>query len=242
MKANRKPRRRFDPLLPFRALIARPRLVGGIAVGVLTAVALTLFPHGLRGSTRAIFAWDSGCAWFILFTLLAMGDCDHHHQIRQRAAAQDEGRGLILGLVLVAACMSIGAIAGELSLAKNDHGLMKILRIGLAFGTVVVSWFVVQLIFALHYAHEFYTPEAGAPAAAGKPEGVRGGLQFPDDDTPDYWDFLYASVIIGVAAQTADVTFTRKQTRRIGTVHGSVAFIFNTVVLALTINLVAGLL
>ncbi|MFV4649264.1 DUF1345 domain-containing protein, partial [Mycobacterium tuberculosis] len=64
---------------------------------------------------------------------------------------------------------------------------------------------------------------------------------FPDDDTPDYWDFLYFAVVLGVASQTADVSFKTKMLRRVGAVHGVVAFTFNTVVLALTINLLAGL-
>jgi len=107
--------------------------------------------------------------------------------------------------------------------------------VALAFATVIASWFLVQLIFALHYAHEYYSP------APGHPERLAKGLVFPDDDTPDYWDFLYFAVVIGVASQTADVSFKTKALRRVGTVHGVIAFTFNTVVLALTINLLAGL-
>ena len=87
------------------------------------------------------------------------------------------------------------------------------------------------MIFALHYAHEYY--------GEGDRGRRRGGLNFPDDDQPDYWDFIHFASIIGVAAQTADVAFTSKALRRTGTIHGMVAFVFNTVVLALTINLLA---
>jgi uncharacterized membrane protein len=215
-------------------LASRPRLVAGLLVGVLVGVALSVIPNHLRPSTRALFAWDAGVAVFCVSMLMVMAKANDR-TMRVRACVQDEGQHVILGLVLVAAVISIGAIAKELSLAKADKDLVKVLRIGLAFATVIASWFLVQLIFALHYAHEYYSP------AAGKSNEIAKGLVFPDDDTPDYWDFLYFSVVIGVASQTADVSFKTKALRRIGTVHGVTAFTFNTVVLALTINLLAGL-
>ena len=139
-------------------------------------------------------------------------------------------------MIILAAAFSVAAVGVELSTAKGAHGLEKAWRVALAFGTVAASWFMVHLIFALHYAHEYYAPEE--PPVAGK---VAGGLSFPGGEAPDYWDFLHFSTVIGVAAQTADIAFTSKPLRRIGTIHGIVAFTFNTVVLALTINLLAGL-
>jgi uncharacterized membrane protein len=217
-------------LKPF---INRPRLSSAILVGVVVAAALGLVPN-LRWSTRAVFAWDAVLAVFIGSTLWMMRECDED-KIRVRAAKEDEGQHFILALAVVASAASIVAIAAELSLAKSEHGLIKALRIVLAFGTVLASWFFVQMVFALHYAHEYYGDRGGQDG------GRKGGLAFPGDDTPDYWDFLHFGSIIGVAAQTADVAFTSKTMRRTGTVHGMVAFVFNTVVLALTINLLAGL-
>ncbi len=216
----------------WRPFALRPHLTAALLVGALVAVVLELAPLPLLWSTRAVLAWDAALAVFIGSTLKMMCACDES-RIRTRAAGQDEGQHFILILAVVAAFVSILAIAGELSIAKGEHGLAKGLRVGFAFVTVLASWSFVQMIFALHYAHEFYG-EAD--------EGVqRGGLQFPGDDTPDYWDFLHFGAVIGVAAQTADVAFTSKSMRRTGTVHALVAFIFNTVVLALTINLLAGL-
>ena len=141
---------------------------------------------------------------------------------------------MILALVITAAAASIWVIAAELSAAKADEGLIRALRVALVFATVAASWFTVQLIFALHYAHEYYAPDHDSPNDAQ-------GLLFPGGEAPDYWDFVHFSVVIGVASQTADIAFTSKPLRRIGTVHGLVAFTFNTVVLALTINLLASL-
>jgi uncharacterized membrane protein len=216
-----------------RSLASRPRLISAVLIGIAVGLALSLIPNGLSPSTRAVFAWDATLVAFIVPTLLMMRDCDDT-RIRARAAREDEGRHLILALAVVAATASIVAIGFELSLAKSEHGLARGLHIALAFGTVLGSWLFVQMMFALHYAHEYYGEADGSAPQ-------RGGLAFPGDDSPDYWDFLHFGTIIGVAAQTADVAFTSKSMRRTGTVHGIVAFIFNTVVLALTINLLAGL-
>ncbi len=213
-------------------LARRPRLAGSILLGLAVGLGLSVIPNTLLWSTRFIFAWDALLICFIGLTLPMMMECDET-KIRARAAGQDEGQHFVLILAIVAAVFSIIAIAAELSLAKNEHGLIKGLRIALAFATVAGSWFFVQMIFALHYAHEYYGDDGDGDR--------RGGLNFPDDDQPDYWDFIHFAAIIGVAAQTADVAFTSKALRRTGTIHGMVAFVFNTVVLALTINLLASL-
>ena len=224
----------FISQLPIGPFASRPRLVGAICAGGLSAILFGFVPNALSPSTRTILSWDAACLWFIGACILGMiGRRDH--DIRLRAAKQDDGRGFILALVTLAAVASLGAIALELSLAKGEHSAMKGLRVGLGFATVAASWFVVQLIFAMHYAHEYYS------APDNDPSGLRRGLAFPGDDSPDYWDFVHFAVVIGVASQTADIAFTSKTLRRIGTVHGVIAFSFNTVVLALTINLIAGL-
>lgn len=211
----------------------RPTLTTAFAVGLIVAAALTLIPNSLRPSTRAILAWDAGVVWFVgsLTRLMAGSD---GRLLRARAAAQDEGAHIILAVVLVAAAASLLAIGVELSLAKAVHGAEKGLHVGMAFLTVALSWFLVQLIFALHYAHTYFGFQDDE-------DGIVGGLKFPGDEEPDYWDFIHFAVVIGVASQTADISFTSRPMRQIGTVHSVIAFTFNTIVLALTINLVAGL-
>lgn len=214
----------------------RPRLTTGIAAGLALFAGLSLFDPAFPASARAVVSWDLTASWFTVLVLIEM-----HGQagvdIAARVAAQDEARGLILVVVVMAAAASLVAVGVELSSAKGAQGWLKAFRVGAVIGTVALSWAVVQIVFALHYAHEFYAPDRSTATQG----DVAGGLQFPGDPSPDYWDFLYFSVIIGVASQTADVSFTSKTLRRIGTVHGLVAFTFNTIVLALTINLVAGL-
>jgi uncharacterized membrane protein len=225
------------PLATFRAFRDRPRLLTSLAVGAAVAIGLYGLPNGLRWTTRNILIWDSAAVTFVVLMIGMMCDCGID-RIQARAQAQDEGRGLTLALSVLSATLSVFAIAQELGQAKNDHELIKLLRVALAFLTIAVSWFFTHLIFALHYAHEYYSPETCADQD-GRTD--RGGLNFPGGEPPDYWDFLHFAVIIGVASQTADIEFTSKPLRRIGTVHGALSFVFNTVVLALTINLLAGL-
>ncbi len=225
-----KSQRRSGMLAPFKA---RPRLLLSVLAGACVWVLCLLLPTGLSIVTSAILAWDATCLTFIAAAIHMMWRADVG-RIRATAATQDQGQGVILALVITAAAASIWVIAAELSAAKADEGLIRALRVALVFATVAASWFTVQLIFALHYAHEYYAPDHDSPNDAQ-------GLLFPGGEAPDYWDFVHFSVVIGVASQTADIAFTSKPLRRIGTVHGLVAFTFNTVVLALTINLLASL-
>ena len=215
-------------------LAPRPRLTAAIAVGVAVGVGLIFLAPGMAASTRLILGWDALTVTFLgamLASMIEHGPTD----IRARAALDDEGRGVILALVLIASAASVWAVGVELSMAKDAHGLAKAWHILLAFFTVVASWLMVQMIFALHYAHEYYGVDEDDGAADA------GGLNFPGVKEPDYWDFLHFAVVIGVACATADVAFTSKGLRRLGTVQSLVAFAFNTIIVALTINLTAGL-
>jgi len=212
----------------------RPRLTISILIGFAVGGAMMwLAPH-MVVSTRLILGWDALSLSFLISMMVSM--VQHSPtDIRAQAALDDEGRGVILTLVLVAAAASVWAVGAELSLAKDAHGVLKAARIVLAFVTVIASWLMVQMIFALHYAHEYYGVDEDDGASDA------GGIGFPGTQAPDYWDFIYFAIVIGVACATADADFTSKGLRQLGTVHSLVAFAFNTIIVALTINLTAGL-
>ncbi|HSC20062.1 MAG TPA: DUF1345 domain-containing protein [Rhizomicrobium sp.] len=211
-----------------RALKRRPYLVAAL----LTMAALYLI-SGMwltRPITRALVGWDAGVIAFLLMSLLFMRDVDLA-RMKRRACEHDEAGSLILALTILAALASIAALVTELSQAKGLPAAA--LHIGLAAATVVLSWLFVQIVFALHYAHVYYVAEeSGAP---------RGGLDFGASGEPDYWDFVHFSIVLGATSQTADITFSSRQMRRIGTFHTLVAFAFNTAILATMINLAAAL-
>ena len=221
---------RFMP----RLFAVRPRLSAAIAAGVAVGGACALLAPQLKPSTDLILGWDALAVSFnaaMLFSMVRHGPAE----IRARAASEDQGRAAILTLIMLGIGISVAAVGAELSLAKDSHGVWRAAHIAVAFATVAASWLMMQVIFAVHYAHEYYDADT---AKAGKDAG---GLKFPGAEPPDYWDFLHFSIVIGVASQTADIAFTAKGLRRLGTVHSVVAFAFNTVIVALTINLLASL-
>jgi uncharacterized membrane protein len=131
----------------------------------------------------------------------------------------------------VASVTSLGAIAVELLGVHADPAQQQVFGLLVVAATILCSWFFVHTIYAIHYAHEYYADE-----------GRRLGLQFPDEDKPDYWDFLYFSFTMGAAAQTSDVIIVSKRMRRLALAHTILAFLFNTTILALAVNVGAGLL
>jgi len=124
------------------------------------------------------------------------------------------------------------ATGSQLAAMKDLHGSGKVLHVSLAGLTLTSSWLFTQTLFALHYAHDFYVARDGH-----RPDV----LQFPGTEHPQYSDFFYFACIIGTSAQTADVSFTDSSLRRVGLVHCVQVFFFNTVVLALAINIAAGM-
>ena len=207
--------------MPVRVVYGRPRTFIALALGV---VVFFLLPDTRRLATRLIVGWDVFAALYLVLAYLVMLRCDVSH-IRRSAALQDDGRFLILLLTAFGALASLAAIVFELGAAKGSKaGLI------LATTTIALSWVLVHTAFALHYAHDFYRGK--------KP----GGLQFPSGEAredADYWDFVYFSFVIGMTAQVSDVGITDKIIRRTATVHGIVAFVFNTALLALMVNIAA---
>ncbi len=213
-----------------RFVLARPRLLICFVIGLATAL---LLPQTLvqQTITKAIIGWNVGaCLYLILAARMMFWST--HERMRVRALQHDEGRILVLVLVVSAALMCIGAIVAELAVVKDLKGTLRYGHIGLAVLTIVSSWAFTQVMFALHYAHDYYATEI---------RGEHGGLDFPGGHAPDYGDFVYFASVIGTSGQTADVSFTNRKMRRTGTVQCVLAFFFNTTLIALTINIASGL-
>lgn len=219
-------RRVFLGWLPLRILRAHPRLFIAAAAGVLAGVIL---PESLRLTTRLLISW-----------FVRNHDCP-----RNTADAAAQGCGKRRRTIvhppphLPCAIASIGAIVAQLATVEDLTGIVRGLHIGLAAMTIVTAWVFIHLTFAFHYAHEYFDE---LPDEPGRSRTGRGGLIFPGTDEPDYYDFLYFSYVIGVACQTADIAISSAPMRRTAAIHGVLAFFFNSAVLALTINIAAGLI
>ncbi len=214
---------------------SRPRLFVCLLFGVLVGVAM---PSDLRHVTRVLIGWNAGMfAYFVAVGVMVWSS--DNRSLARRAAAQDDGRFAILFLTIFAAAAAFGAIFYQLLLVKDEHGLNRSFHVGLAALTVISSWAFIHIMFALHYASECFLVRNTKVSPEAK---VHGGLRFPgEDEPPDYLDFFYFSFVIGVACATADVNITSRSIRRTALIHSVVAFFFNSAVLALTVNIAAGL-
>ena len=208
-----------------RVVRARPRLFLAAVLGVVIGLVL---PSEWRATTRLLVGWDAGVGLYLAFAFQAMAKADIG-RIRRRAAMLDEDRVPFLILTAAAALATIGAIVAELGDKETARAPA---HLALAVVTIALSWAFTHTIFALHYAHEFYIENRYED----------GGLAFPGKEQPDYWDFAYFSLVIGMTSQVSDVAVTAKPIRRTVLAHGVVSFFFNVAVLALTVNIAASML
>jgi uncharacterized membrane protein len=208
----------------------RPRLLIALGIAVLAGF---LLPHQWRLPVRSIAAWDVGAVVFLCLTVLMMNR-SNHHTIRARAAVDNERRWQILLGVLTGIGISLLAIVYMLKDGKNLGTAVLTLHITLAVLTVICSWLLAHTMFALYYAHTYYLGQIKHPDAPT-------GLDFPEEKEPDYWDFIYFSFVIGMTSQVADVSINSRRFRKLCILHGILSFFFNTAIIAMSINLVAGL-
>ena len=221
----------YNPMAVLQSIAMRPRFYGAVAAGSLASLFL---PHSWPPMVRASAAWDLGALTYLFFAFRLILTCGAS-RIKARAARRDDSRLVILTIILLAITASFAAIAGLIVEAKlpTTEPPEKFLLAALAILTIIISWLVTQVAFALHYAHDFYRPDPGSDAGH--------GLIFPGCEQPDYWDFLYFSTSIGSTSQTSDTSIKSRDLRRLVTLHASVSFFFNTAVLALTVNIAASL-
>jgi uncharacterized membrane protein len=201
------------------------------AIGLVAGVAI---PGIHNPSLSAVLGWDAGAAVFIVLLLTMMMRATPA-SMRRRALAEDEARWAFLALMAAAAFFGLFAILGIMPEAKKAGGLTMLGLSLLSAATILLSWLLVHLTFAMHYAHEyFYEVE----------HWEEPGLDFPgvadERGELDYWDFCYFSFVIGMTAQVSDVQVRTRHWRRMVLGHGILSFLFNAAILGLSINLLAG--
>lgn len=209
------------------------RVHSALLVSILLGLAaFLLLPQTLELSARLVMSWDIGALCYLGFALSIVMRFSLA-RARSRAADQDEGATLILILTVIAVAVSLGAVISLLGSAKNFPGAKQPLLLTLAVGTTLISWLLIHTMFALHYAHEYY---------GGEDVGRGGGLKFPSDPQPDYWDFVYFSFVIGMTFQVSDVQVTNRRVRRLVVAHGVVSFFFSVTIIALMVNIGSNLI
>lgn len=202
-----------------------PFFAAAIVATVALPALIWLVPH-LAAALSAI-------SFFIVYLGLMAQRIPHLDADRFEASGQntDEPAPIILAVTLAAAVIALVTLFEAL----NDTQSSGIADVAIGFAAVILGWFSIHTMFALHYAHLYWRP---GEVRDGKPVG---GLDFPGTERPSAYDFLYFSYIIGMTAQTSDVEITATDMRKINLLHSVVSFFFNTVLVAAAVNAVVSL-
>ncbi len=219
------------PLWAIRVVRGRPRLFIALLVGLL---AEALLPSSLPRVTHGILAWDIGViAYLLLVAELFLSE--RIADMAYDAARQEEGEWTIFWLTVGGTIASFGAIFSALSGVSQLPPPQKAMHVALVACTLLATWLMTHTTFGLRYAHEYYSKSPGR-------QEVDGGLDFPGEKNPDYLDFFYFAIVLGMTFQVSDVQITSRKFRRLAAAHGMLGFLYNTVILALTVNIAASLL
>jgi uncharacterized membrane protein len=208
-----------------------------LLLSVLAATLTSFFlPLNLRFSVRVLCIWDVGMFSFLFLVWTTMLNTAPEMMSR-KAKLQDEGRFVILSLITAAAFASLLSIGFILHDTKGLSAGPFFFHLALTVTTIIGSWLLVHTIFASHYAKAYYQDN---PLTSEVDDA--GGLDFPNCSHPEYWDFLYYSFVIGMTSQVSDVDITSRPMRRLTLLHSVLSFFFNTAILAMSINIIAGLI
>ncbi|MBE9162418.1 DUF1345 domain-containing protein [Tychonema sp. LEGE 06208] len=208
-----------------------------VLVSVLFAIAVTVFlPPDYFLLTRMLCIWNAGAVSFLILTWMLMLQ-SNPQLMRHHAQQLDAGRLTILSTIVAAACASLLAIVFLLRDTKGLPPHLLFLHLGLSVLTIVGSWMQVHTIFTMHYARSYYGNSSKQHGSHSQAKG----LDFPGDEEPDYKDFLYFSFGIGMTCQVADVQTTSRSMRYLVLFHSVLSFFFNTAILAMSVNIIAGL-
>ena len=204
-------------LAPPRFILFFLLLIAGVGT------ALFFLPRG----KAVMVGFDLAAAAFLLSCLPLLRD--EAEKMRQAARGNDANRKVLLVLTLILTLVILVTVAGEMVGPRHPTVAEKLL----IAATLALAWAGANMVYALHYAHLFYTSGEGGKDAA--------GLEFPGGrPEPDYADFVYFSFTIGVALQTSDVVITSPAIRRIVTGHSVAAFVYNLGILALAVSVLGG--
>lgn len=206
---------------------SRPRLVLTFALGLVTG---WLLPDTLDWMTRALVGWNVG-VWTYLVLIGWLMSCASHESINEIAMQEDESAVAVLAILSLSATASLVAIVFQLANMKGMSENIRLLKYAFTGMTVFGSWSLLAMVFTFHYALLFYR----------SPKNKR-GLRFPDEEqTPDYWDFLYFSFTIAMAVQTSDVSVMSREMRKTVLAQSVLSFLFNVAILGFSINIAASL-
>lgn len=200
------------------------RLIVAAAAGLMAYLAALWL--SAPAPTHVLIGWNGAVAAYLIqaWRLFATADSA---AVKRTAEREDESRSVLLAIVLSLVLASLVAIVQAMIGAKHGPDAQRALVAGLAGVTLVGSWLLLQSVFVLHYAHRHFGDAAGK------------GFDFPGEPAKDYMDFVYLSFCIGATFQVSDTIVKTARLRKLITAHAAIAYLFNTAILALGINIIA---
>ena len=204
-----------------------------VSFAIATIISVSLLSFKMESMTRIMIGWDIFSVCMIIISVVIFSTM-RPRQIRVLAKQEDAGRLVVFFIVLVAI---LGSFVGVLLLLQNKDNwqLSKGLETFIYITGVICSWVLLHTMFAYRYALLYYGDHPLDP------DLHTVGLQIPNELWPDYLDFCYFSFVIGMTFQVSDIEISSRHIRRVALVHGMISFLFNTVIVALTINVVVDL-
>ena len=201
-----------------------------ISFAISTIISAALLPIRMESMTRVMIGWDCFSLCMIIISVIIFSSM-RPRQIRLLAKTEDAGRIVVFFIVLAA---TLGSLLGVLLLLGNKENwiLAKGLETFIYIAGVICSWILLHTMFAYRYALLYYGDHPLDP------DSRTVGLQIPNELWPDYLDFAYFSFVIGMTFQVSDIEISSRTIRRVALVHGMLSFLFNTVIVALTINVI----
>jgi uncharacterized membrane protein len=203
---------------------ARDRVLAVGAVGLLAGVLTSMFGPWQLGPQ---LGWEIAAALYVAWEWLTIHRLDAEATAR-KAGREDPGQATTDAVLLLACVASLGAVGLVIASTSKQSGAAATIQVALALASVVASWAVVHVVYMLRYARLYYL-------------GPDGGVDFNQQEKPTYLDFAYLAFTIGMTFQVSDTEFTNSQMRSVALRHALLSYLFGAVILASTINLVAGL-
>ena len=215
----------------FQSLHAFSKLIFCMCIAILVFLLVQIEKTDVL--THAMIGWDTFSLCMIIINWITFS-VTNSNQIREQSKVQDSGRTIVFFIVLIATIASFLAVL-LIIVSKHQSTSSETMHLIVAIAGMIFSWFLIHTIFTLRYAHIFYGDSEE------KPEIHAAGLKFPGDKNPDFFDFAYFAFVLGMTFQVSDVQITSNKIRRMAMWHGLLSFGYNTIMIALTINLIAGL-
>ena len=216
------------PRLTLGNRIGPARFIGFLVVLVGGYLVSRWLMGGSGWKDAAAMAFDAAALCF-LASLVPLLRGSSVEVMRRHAGENDANRLMVLIITSLLTLVAMAAISGELGRVHEGDLLAAVKLVA----TLLLIWLFANSVYALHYAHAFYSrvPKTGAD---------RGGLDFPGTKTPSYADFAYFAFTLGMTFQTSDVEITAPAIRQVALLHSFAAFVFNIGVIAFTINVLGG--